>query len=289
MQHVYPLLPCGQRRSSDYAEGDGYAYHETAMTASPDIRIAMWSGPRNVSTALMRSFGNRNDTLVIDEPFYAHYLRQTGLDHPGREEVLAHQDNDWQRVAKTLHAPLPAGVRVFYQKHMSHHLLPNMGRAWLQGLRHAFLLRDPTDMLRSLDQKLAHIRPEDTGLPQQVEIFDRVRAADGQIPPVIDAADLLDDPRAVLSVLCDRLGIEFQPAMLHWPEGPRATDGIWAKYWYEQVERSSGFLRDETRRDEQRRAGHSRVELSAPLAAIERTVRPLYDYLRAHALRAVPS
>jgi hypothetical protein len=289
MQHVYPLLPCGQLRSRDYAEGDGCAYHETVMTASPDIRIAMWSGPRNVSTALMRSFGNRDDTLVIDEPFYAHYLRQTGLDHPGREEVLAHQDNDWQRVAQTLHAPLPAGVSVFYQKHMSHHLLPNMGRGWLRGLRHAFLLRDPADMLRSLDQKLAHIRPEDTGLPQQVEIFDRVRAADGAIPPVIDAADLLDDPRAVLSVLCNRLGIEFQPAMLHWPEGPRATDGIWAKYWYEQVERSSGFLRDETRRDEQKRAGHSRLELSAPLAAIERTVRPLYDYLRAHALRVVPN
>ena len=238
-----------------YAEAHGCAYHEGAMTALPDIRIAMWSGPRNVSTALMRSFGNRNDSVVIDEPFYAHYLRHTGLDHPGREEVLAHQDNDWQRVAQALHAPLSAGVRVFYQKHMSHHLLPNMGRDWLQGLQHAFLLRDPADMLRSLDQKLAHI------------------------PPVIDAADLLEDPRALLSALCNRLGIDFQPSMLRWPPGRRATDGIWAKYWYEQVERSTGFVR----------SAPSRGELPAALLAVERTVRPMYDYLRAHALRAVPS
>jgi hypothetical protein len=262
-----------------YAEAHGCAYHEGAMTALPDIRIAMWSGPRNVSTALMRSFGNRNDSVVIDEPFYAHYLRHTGLNHPGREEVLAHQDNDWQRVAQALHEPLSAGVRVFYQKHMSHHLLPNMGRDWLQGLQHAFLLRDPADMLRSLDQKLAHIRPEDTGLPQQVEIFDRVRATTGQIPPVIDAADLLEDPRALLSALCDRLGIDFQPSMLRWPPGRRTTDGIWAKYWYDQVERSTGFVR----------SAPSRGELPAALLAVERTVRPMYDFLRAHALRAVPS
>ncbi|MBU3672881.1 MAG: HAD family hydrolase [Sinobacteraceae bacterium] len=254
------------------------------MTASPDIRIAMWSGPRNVSTALMRSFGNRNDSVVIDEPFYAHYLRQTGLDHPGREEVLTHQDNDWQRVAQSLHAPLPAGVSVFYQKHMSHHLLPNMGREWLRGLQHAFLLRDPADMLRSLEQKLALIRAEDTGLPQQVEIFDRVRKSEGQTPPVIDAADLLENPQGVLSALCARLGIEFQASMLCWPPGPRATDGIWAKHWYEQVERSSGFLRSEAQRGEARAD-----ELPAPLAAVERRLRPMYDYLRAHALRAVPS
>jgi hypothetical protein len=271
-------LRCGESWSGNYAEAHACAYHAEAMTAPPDIRIAMWSGPRNVSTALMRSFGNRDDSLVIDEPFYAHYLRQTGLDHPGREEVLADQDNDWQRVAQALHAPLPAGVRVFYQKHMSHHLLPNMGREWLQGLQHAFLLRDPADMLRSLDQKLTHIRPEDTGLPQQVEIFDRVREAEGRIPPVIDAADLLDDPRALLGALCDQLGIAFQPSMLRWPPGRRATDGIWAKYWYEQVERSSGFVRN----------APTRGELSAPLAAVERVVRPMYDYLRAHALRAIP-
>ncbi|MFM8516780.1 MAG: HAD family hydrolase [Nevskiaceae bacterium] len=254
------------------------------MTAPPDIRIAMWSGPRNVSTALMRSFGNRDDSLVIDEPFYAHYLRQTGLDHPGREEVLTHQDNDWQRVAQTLHEPLPAGVSVFYQKHMSHHLLPNMGREWLRGLRHGFLLRDPSDMLRSLEQKLTHIRPEDTGLPQQVEIFDRVWASESRVPPVIDAADLLENPQAVLSALCHQLGIAFQDSMLRWSPGPRTTDGVWAKYWYEQVERSSGFLRSEVARSE-----FTPGELPPPLAAVERTVRPMYDYLRTHALRAVPS
>lgn len=239
------------------------------------IRIAMWSGPRNLSTALMRSFGNRSDALVVDEPFYAHYLLSTGLEHPGRSEIIASQERDWRKVAASLHAPLPPGVSVHYQKHMSHHLLPTMGRDWLRGLQHAFLLRNPADMLRSLGSKLASVSLADTGLPQQLEIFERLRTASGVSPPVIDADDLLADPEGVLRALCDALGICFEARMLCWPPGPRSTDGIWAKHWYAAVERSSGF---------QRWSRHH-APLPEPLAAVEQQARPLYALMHAERIR----
>lgn len=236
----------------------------------------MWSGPRNLSTALMRSFGNRPDTMVVDEPFYAHYLAATGLAHPGRDEVLACHETDWRRVAISLHAALPSGFSVHYQKHMAHHLLPSMGTDWLEGLCHAFLLRDPADMLRSLGTKLDSIRLEDTGLPQQLEIFERVRRETGRIPAVIDADDLLEDPQAVLCRLCEELGIPFMVEMLHWPAGRRSTDGVWAKYWYESVERSTEFVRWTRNRD----------SLPEPLADIERAARPIYEIMYHHRLRS---
>ncbi|MGH8241267.1 MAG: HAD family hydrolase, partial [Steroidobacteraceae bacterium] len=161
------------------------------------LRLAVWSGPRNVSTACMRSWGNRGDTLVIDEPFYGHYLAATGAPHPGRDEVIAHEECDWRKVAAHLHAPLPSGTRVFYQKHMSHHLLPDMGREWLEGLTHAFLIRNPREMLLSLDQKLDELVLADTGLPQQMEIFESMRRSSNTVPPVIDSRDLLTNPEAV--------------------------------------------------------------------------------------------
>lgn len=253
------------------------ARHTHGSTTLTVARIAMWSGPRNVSTALMRSFGNRADTAVVDEPFYAHYLATTGLAHPGRDEVLAHHETDWRRVAESLHAPLPPGVSVHYQKQMSHHLLPHMGRQWLDGLRHAFLIRDPREMLLSLDRKLERIRVEDTGLPQQVEIFEAFAARDGVAPPVIDAADLLADPPGVLTALCGRLGIPFDPQMLSWPAGPRATDGVWARHWYEQVERSTGFSAWRPRTG----------TLATALSAVEAACRPLYERLHAHRLTAI--
>lgn len=205
------------------------------------LRIAMWSGPRNVSTALMRSFGNRSDTTVCDEPLYAHYLKVTGLPHPGAAEVIERHDSDWRRVATWLTGPVPEGKRVFYQKHMGHHLLPEIERGWLWELGHCFLIREPREMLVSLDAKLPDPRLEDTGLPQQVELFEEVRRRTGRTPPVVDARDLLADPRAMLALLCERLGLGFEGSMLRWPPGPRATDGVWAKHWYESVERSNGF------------------------------------------------
>jgi len=236
----------------------------------------MWSGPRNVSTAFMRSWENRPDTVVVDEPFYAHYLQVTGLEHPGRDEVIAQHETDWQRVVERLLAPLPPGVEVFYQKQMSHHLLPHMGREWLDAVTHAFLIRDPAPMLVSLGEKLGDFALEATGLSQQVEIFEHVLRTTGRVPPVVDAADLLAAPEAMLRTLCAALGIAFSERMLSWPPGRRATDGVWARHWYERVERSSGF---ET-------AEPSPVpRLAGRAAELEARCRPLYERLHAHRLR----
>jgi len=208
------------------------------------IRIAMWSGPRNISTALMRSWENRPDTTVSDEPLYAHYLRETGLEHPGRDDVLAAQPNDWRDVAAQLSGPVPCGKAVWYQKHMAHHVLPGVGREWLGGFRHAFLIREPRAMLLSLDKITPNPRVVDTGLPQQLELFERVRAASpggDAVPPVLDSRDVLQAPEPMLRALCDALGVAFTPAMLGWPAGRRDTDGVWAPHWYAQVEASTGF------------------------------------------------
>jgi hypothetical protein len=198
-------------------------------------RIAMWSGPRNVSTALMRSFGSRADTVVVDEPLYAYYLRATGLDHPGREAVLASQPQRWQDVARLLGEPLPEGATVQYQKQMTHHLLPAVGRDWLGGLRHAYLIRDPAHVVASYAAVRGEPTLEDLGFTQQVEIFRRFGG------PVVDSADLLRDPRSTLTALCSALGLAFDETMLSWTPGPRATDGVWAPHWYAGVEASSGF------------------------------------------------
>lgn len=205
------------------------------------LRIAMWSGPRNVSTALMRSWGNRPDTWVCDEPLYAHYLQATGRDHPGAAEVIARGPTDWQVAVDRLLGDVPGGRPIFYQKHMAHHLLPHVGRGWLDRLAHAFLIREPRAMLISLIKNVPDADLADTGLPQQWEIFEHVRRRTGQVPPVVDSRDLLDDPPRLLRHLCAALGVEFLPAMLSWPPGRRETDGVWAPYWYEQVERSTTF------------------------------------------------
>ena len=203
----------------------------------------MWSGPRNISTALMRAWGNRPDTVVCDEPFYAHYLLKTGLDHPGREEVIAHHETDWRKVVAWLTGPAAEGKKIFYQKHMAHHLLPEIDRSFLRRLTHCLLIRHPAEMLTSLTKVLPSPRLADTGLPQQLEILQLVREATGVAPPIIDARDILENPRRMLELLCGALGVEFSETMLSWPAGRRPTDGIWAKHWYSAVESSTGFER----------------------------------------------
>ncbi|MHC4415614.1 MAG: sulfotransferase-like domain-containing protein [Planctomycetota bacterium] len=205
------------------------------------IRIAMWSGPRNISTALMRSWGNRPDTWVCDEPLYAHYLSVTRLDHPGAREVIEHHESDWRKVVEWLTGPVPEGRPIFYQKHMAHHLLPEIDRGWLDDVSNCFLIRDPGQMLTSLVRFLPDPTIRDTGLPQQVEIFRRRQQHADTTPPVLDAKDVLEDPRRLLTLLCERLGVAFTDAMLSWPPGRRATDGIWARHWYEAVEASTSF------------------------------------------------
>ena len=204
-------------------------------------RIAMWSGPRNISTALMRSWGNRSDTFVADEPFYAHYLLRTGVPHPGADEVLRSQENDWRKVAAWIIDHNPPGKIIFYQKHMTHHLLPEIDRAWLGRVHSAFLLREPRAVIASFLRVAGNMQLADTGLPQQLEIFDLVRRATGRVPPVVDARDVLLDPPRLLRLLCAALDVDFTEAMLSWPPGPRASDGIWAKHWYSSVLRSTTF------------------------------------------------
>ena len=201
----------------------------------------MWSGPRNISTAMMRAWENRCDTVVIDEPLYAHYLSETGLDHPGAAEIIRHDETDWQRVVDRLLAPLPSGVSIFYQKHMAHHLLPGIDRAWLGEMTNCFLIREPREMLTSLIKVIPEPRLEDTGLPQQVEIFEMVRDQTGAAPPVLDSRDVLENPEGMLRALCASVGVPFDPNMLHWPPGPRESDGVWARHWYASVWRSTGF------------------------------------------------
>jgi hypothetical protein len=239
------------------------------VSTPPPVRLAVWSGPRNISTALMRSWENRPDTVVVDEPLYAHYLAATGIDHPGRDEVIAAGELDWRAVVAELTGPVPSGARVLYQKHMAHHLLAGIDRAWVTGLANVLLIRDPREVVASYVRAREQVTAEDIGLPQQVALFDELAAA-GTPPPVLDAADVLRDPEAHLRALCDHVGVEFTPRMLAWPPGPRPSDGVWGRYWYEAVWRSTGFAPYTPRHP----------ELSGAHAAVAAECLPLYERLR---------
>ena len=202
----------------------------------------MWSGPRNISTAMMRTWGNRSDSVVIDEPFYAYYLKATGKKHPGADEVIATGETDWRKVVARLTGPLPSGKSIFFQKQMAHHLLPEVDREWLIGVTNCFLIRDPRGVIASYIKKQEDPMLDDLGFVQQTEIFQWVRGRTGTAPPVIDARDVLENPKRILELLCDAVGIEFSESMLSWPSGLRDTDGVWAKHWYSEVARSTSFL-----------------------------------------------
>ncbi len=232
-------------------------------------RLAMWSGPRNISTALMRSWENRPDTLVVDEPLYAHYLDVTGLDHPGREEIVGVGDTDWRTVVHSLLAPTP-GFRVFYQKHMAHHLTPDVGRDWILGLTNVLLIRDPREVIASYVRSREIATADEIGLHQQNALYDDL-SAQGREPRVIDAADFLADPDGYLHGLCELVDVEFDERMLRWPPGPRETDGVWAPYWYSAVWESTGFA-PYRQRD---------VTLSGQAADIAQECEPLYQRLHA--------
>jgi hypothetical protein len=242
------------------------------------LRIAMWSGPRNISTAMMRAFGNRADCAVSDEPFYGAYLHATGLDHPMREAVIASQPKDWREVASALTGPVPGGRAIWYQKHMTHHMIDGIGRDWTDGFVNAFLIRAPEAVLASYARKREHFTLEEIGLPAQVALFERAAEKLGRAPPVIEGADALADPSGVLTALCHACGIAFDDAMLSWPPGPRASDGVWAPAWYDAVERSAGF---EPPRPEARFE-----DLPDALKRIAQAARPLYEKLARHRLRA---
>src|SRR5450432_4159125 len=236
----------------------------------------MWSGPRNISTAMMRAFENRPDAAVVDEPFYATYLARTGAPHPMRAEALASQPTDWRDVVATLLGPVPDGRSIFYQKHMTHHMVEGVDLAWMGRCRNAFLIRSPEQVLASYVARRGDVTLEDIGFVRQTELFDREADRLGAAPPVIEADDILADPRGALSALCGALGVSFREAMLSWPAGRRATDGVWAPVWYSAVERSTGFAAPRT--------GASVPGLDEGLEAIADAARPSYERLAKYKL-----
>jgi hypothetical protein len=239
-----------------------------------DVRIAMWSGPRNISTAMMRAFGNRSDTVAVDEPLYAHYLAGTGVDHPGRDEILAAQDQDWRVVTQWLTGPIPDGKTVWYQKHMTHHMIPEVGLDWLDAVTTAFLIREPAQVVASYAKVRGEPTLEDLGFPQQAELFRRCADRLGMAPPVVDADDVRRDPRGVLGQLCQAVGIGFDESMLSWPPGPRPEDGVWAPHWYAAVEKSTGFEPYVARA----------VDVPPYLHGLLEKCQPYYDELAPHRL-----
>ena len=236
------------------------------------LRIAMWSGPRNLSTAMMRSFSSRSDTFVSDEPFYGCFLKDTGSDHPMRDEVTEAMDCDWRSVMGTLRGDPPDGSPVWYQKHMWHHMTGPIGYDDFDGFTHTFLIRAPERMIASYLRKREAAEFEDFGLERQAEFFDREADRLGRAPPVIDAGDVLADPQAVLSKLCGALGIAWDKKMLCWEPGPRETDGPWAPHWYATVEASTGFGPPET----------EPVDLPDEAQRLADRCRPYYEHLAAH-------
>ena len=244
------------------------------VEAVAPLRIAMWSGPRNISTAMMRAFENRPDCAVSDEPFYAHYLAATGIDHPMREAVMAAQPTDWRQVVVQVTGPAPGGAPLWYQKHMTHHMIPAVGRDWFPEVAHAFLIRDPRAMAASYAAKREGATAADLGAQLQGELYDEVVARTGREPPVIDAADVLADPERMLALLCAALGIAFDPAMLSWPAGRRESDGIWGEHWYASVWASSGF----------RAPAAQDIALTPELEAVAASCMPFYERLHGRRL-----
>ena len=237
------------------------------------LKLSVWSGPRNVSTALMYAFRQRPDTLVLDEPLYGHYLKVTAADHPGDDEVRATMDTDGERVVReVLLGPCERPIHFF--KNMAHHLT-GLDRGFLDDVSNVLLTRDPAEMLPSLARQLSDPTLRDTGLLRQAEILEYVLGHGGE-PVVLDARELLLDPPGVLRQMCDRLGIPFHEAMLRWPAGPKPEDGVWAKYWYANVHASTGFSAYEPKPD----------AFPEKLKPLLEECRPLYERLIRYAVPA---
>jgi hypothetical protein len=223
---------------------------------------------------MMRAWGNRGDAAVIDEPFYAFYLKTTAIPHPGAEEVIATGETDWRKVVAYLTGPIPNGKPIFFQKQMTHHLLPDIDREWLGAVTNCFLIRDPREVISSYIRKREDPALEDLGFVQQTEIFNFVRAHTNDVPPVIDARDVLQNPERTLRLLCEAIGVDFTKSMLSWPPGLRDTDGIWAKHWYGEVAKTTSF-----------QAYRPTVnDVPAPLQQIYEPCRECYEQLSAYRL-----
>ena len=241
------------------------------------VRIAMWSGPRNISTAMMRSWESRSDTCVVDEPLYAHYLQEAGIEHPGQSEILNSQSTDWRDVTTALTKEnIDSAFNIYYQKHMAHHQLPNMDSDWILSLKNCFLIRDPDAVVASYAEKRPDLTPADLGFEQQVALFNLVRDKLGATPAVIDSDLFLTNPKQQLQTLCNRLEVPFKENMLKWAAGSRASDGVWAKHWYHNVEKSTGFSKQPKKS----------LTLSPEQQEISDQCRPYYETLKAFCLCA---
>lgn len=237
------------------------------------MRIALWSGPRNLSTAMMRSFASRSDTVCIDEPFYAPYLALTGLDHPMRAEILAAHEADPDKVIDDL-AYAPATQPIFYQKQMTHHMVNGLARNWMAAVHNAFLIRHPARVMASYARKVETASLEAIGFAQQLELFRYVTEELGQPAIIIDSDDILRDPAAMLAKLCAALNIAYQPAMLRWSKGIQTEDGIWASHWYDAIIETTGFAS----------APGALPQLSTDYAAIADAAMESYERLWEHRL-----
>jgi hypothetical protein len=249
--------------------------HAVIWPEGKSMRILMWSGPRNLSTAMMRSFGARGDCAVWDEPFYAAYLKRTGLLHPMRDEIIASHDGDPASVASACAKAAPGGEAHFYQKHMTHHMLEGFDLSFMEGAANVFLIRPPERVLASYAAKREEVTLGDIGFTAQAELFDRITDKDGKAPAVIDSGDVTRDPERSLRALCNAIGLPFTARMLSWTPGIHPTDGVWAKHWYNAVENSTGFQRGEEKP----------VALPDHLQRIADAARPFYDKLAASAGR----
>ena len=204
-------------------------------------KIAMWSGPRNVSTALMYSFNERFDCYVTDEPLYANYLEKTGIKHPDFSKIIKKNETDFSLVIKWLTGPIPEKKSIWYQKHMCHHIPPESDISWIDCFSNCFLIRNPREVILSLSKITDFVSLDATGLPQQLMILNYMIEKGEEIPPIIDSKDLLENPDLILMALCRELGIDYLPQMTSWDVGPKKCDGIWAKHWYNSAWSSSGF------------------------------------------------
>ena len=243
------------------------------MTSST-IRIAMWSGPRNISTAMMRSFAARPDCSVSDEPFYGAYLRDTGEPQPLADEIIADMNCDWDEVAVTMRGPAPGGAAIWYQKHMPHHMVGPVDIHDFPDHVHAFLIREPERVIASYAVKRVAVKFDDLRYDRQLEYFEWARSQTGTVPAVIDSTAFLANPAGHLEALCEKLGIAWTAKMLRWQPGIQETDGIWASHWYDKVAASGGFGP----------APDRAPELSGETAELADRCRPYYEAMREHAI-----
>ncbi len=240
------------------------------------MKIAMWSGPRNLSTALMYSFAARGDCAVWDEPFYAAYLAATELDHPMRQEIMAAGELDADRVAAECLGRIPGGRQIHYQKHMAHHMLPDFPREWLSSCANVFLIRHPARVIASYAIKREAPVFEDLGFERQLELFETAAVLSGNMPPVIDTHDLRDNPAGILKALCRAIDLPYTDRMLSWPAGGHASDGVWARHWYGAVHKSTGFAEPEP----------ELPVIDAQFAPLLERAMPIYKKLSEYALTA---